>query len=95
MAANCQVLYLTVIFCQYVLAQVSIAVLQSVPDAVHAIGPQTIHELVLPLVTALCNRLVLLVNENGLDAGRTELYAEHGLSALYKFFGRHLFGVQV
>ena len=52
-----------------VAAKVCIAILNAVPDGFSAIGPESIDELVLPLVTALCDGLVLLVDEDGLDAG--------------------------
>jgi hypothetical protein len=63
-----------------VAAKVCIAVLDAVPDGFGAIGPESIDELVLPLVTALCDGLVLLVDEYGLDAGRAELDAEDGFA---------------
>ena len=52
-----------------ILAEVGIAVLQSLPDILDSVGPQTVNELVFPLVRALCYRLVLLVDEYSLDAG--------------------------
>lgn len=69
---------------------VGVAVLQTVPDAVDAVGPEAVNELVLPLVTTLCYRLVLLVDEDSLDAGRAELDTEHSLTSDDSFFCSHI-----
>ena len=41
-ANGCQCLYLAVVLLANILAQVCIAVLQSVPDGINAIGPETV-----------------------------------------------------
>ena len=69
-----QNLYLSVILLAYVGAKVGVAVLQSVQNGFDAVGPEAVDELVLPFVAALGYRLVLLVDENGLDAGGAEFY---------------------
>ena len=70
-----------VVLSLHVLAKVGIAVLQSVPDSFDAVGPESVDELVLPLVRTLCDGLVLLVDEDGLDAGRAKLDTENGFTA--------------
>ena len=75
-----QCLNLAVVLLHHVLAQVGVAVLQAVPDGFGRVGPQTVDELVLPLVTPLGDGLVLLVDEHGLDAGGTKLYTENGFA---------------
>ena len=62
-----------------VLAQVGIAVLQSVPNGIEVIGPQSVDQSVLPFVTSLCNGSVLAVNKDSLNAGRAKLNTEDGL----------------
>ena len=55
-------LYLAVVLLQNVLAKIGIAVLETVPHGLGAVGPKTVNELVLPLVTALGNGFILLVD---------------------------------
>jgi hypothetical protein len=68
-ADRSELLDFAVIFSLDILAKVSIAVFETVPDSFGAIGPKSVDELVFPLVTALCDRLVLLVDKDGLDTG--------------------------
>ena len=75
-----QGLNLAVILTVHVLAQVSVAVLQAVPDGLGGVGPQTVYQLVLPLVRALCDGFVVLVDEDGLDTGRAKLDTENGFT---------------
>ena len=82
-------LYLCIILLAYISAKVCIAVLNTMPNGFHAIGPETIHKLILPLVTALRNRLVLLIDEYSLDTGRAQLHAEHSSTLLNGFFCGH------
>ena len=84
-------LNLAVILCKNVLAEFGVAILQSVPYSLYAIGPQSVNELVFPLVATLCYRLVLLVDENGLYTCRSKLDTENGLTLLYGFFCGHIF----
>ena len=49
-ADGCQGLDLAVVLLLYVLAQFGIAVLQTVPYSLGRVGPQTIYQLVFPLV---------------------------------------------
>ena len=93
-ADGCKLFNLTVILGDDVLAEICVAVLEPVPDAVHIVGPQTVHKLVLPLVAALRDRLVLSVDEHRLDSGGTELYAEYGLARYDSFFCCHLYGFE-
>ena len=79
--ANCsQVLNLYLVLLEHVLAQVSVAVLQTEPDALHAVCPQPVYKLILPGMTTLGNRLVFRIYEHSLDTGRTKLDTENGLS---------------
>jgi len=66
-----------------VFAQGGIAVLKTFPDGLDAIGPQTIDELVLPGVTALCDGLVVFVNQHSLDTCGSEFNAQHGTTGFY------------
>ena len=75
-----EMLDLHVIALADIVAQVSVAVLQAEPDGFVAVGPKAVHELVFPLVAALCDRNVILVHQHRLDAGGTELDAEDGFS---------------
>ena len=81
--------YLAVILVENVLAEVGVAVLKAIPDGFHTIGPDTVYELVLPLMTALGNGLVLLVDEHGLDSGRPKFDAENGFARFYCLFCVH------
>ena len=54
--------------------------MKSIPDTVDAVGPESVNELVFPLVATLCYWLVLLIDENGFDAGRAILDTENGLT---------------
>ena len=82
-------LYIAVVLGKHFLAQVGIAVLESIPYSFHAIRPKTIDKLVFPLVAALSYRFVLLVDENCLDTGRAKLDTENGLTLLDSFFCCH------
>ena len=63
-----------------IVAEVGIAALQAKPDGLVAVGPEAVDKLVFPLVAALGDRNVVLVNQYRLDAGGAELDAEYGLS---------------
>ena len=54
------------------------------------VGPKSVNQLVFPCVGALCNRLVLRVDENGLDAGRAKLDTENGFTCFYNLFWCHI-----
>ncbi len=69
--------------------QIGIAVLQTVPDGLDAVGPQTVDKLVFPFVTPLGYGVVILIDEHGLDAGRPEFDAENGFALLNGGFGVH------
>ena len=87
----CEDFYFCNILFEYVCTQVGVAVLKSIPYSLYAVCPQSVHELVFPVVTALCYRLVLLIYEDSLDAGRAKLDAEDGFSLLDSFFCCHFF----
>ena len=87
----CEDFYFCIILFEYVCTQVGVAVLKSIPYSLYAVCPQSVHELVFPVVTALCYRLVLLIYEDSLDAGRAKLDAEDGFSLLDSFFCCHFF----
>ena len=55
-----------------ILAKRGIAVLKSFPNSLNAIRPKSVDKLVLPRVTALCDWLVLFVNQHSLDACGSE-----------------------
>ena len=74
---------------EYILAQVSIAILQTIPDSLGGIGPEAVDKLVLPCVATLSDGFLLLVNQHGLDARRAELDAKYGLAFLYCLFCGH------
>ena len=80
-------LYGRAVLLLHVGTEVGVAVLQAVPHGVEAVGPEAVDELVLPRVAALCDGLVLPVDENCLDAGGAELDAEDGASGFYGGFG--------
>ena len=61
-------------------AQIGVAILQSGPDGIDAVSPQSVHELVFPFVAALGYRLVFPVDEDGFDAGGAELNAQNGFA---------------
>ena len=66
--------------------------LKSLFHFIKTIGPHPVYEAVLPVEAALGDRLVALVDEDRLDAGRAELDAEDRLSVGDKGFclGVHL-----
>ena len=57
-----------------------VAVLQAEPEGLLAVGPEAVHELVLPLVGALGDGFVLLIDQDGLDTGGSELDAQDGFA---------------
>ena len=63
-----------------VFAEVGVALLQAEPDGLLAIGPQAVHELVFPLVAALGDGTVVLVDQHRLDTGGAELDAQDRFS---------------
>ena len=75
-----EVLDLHVILLADVGTEVGVALLEAEPDDLLAVGPETVHELVLPLVTALGDGDMVLIDQDGLDAGGAELDAEDGPS---------------
>ena len=78
-----------IVLLEHILAEISIAVLQAIPDGLGAIGPESVDQLVFPGVTALGDGFVLLVDEDGLDTGRAKLDTENGLTLLDGFFCCH------
>ena len=86
-------LNLGVVLCQHVLAKVGVAVLKTEPNGFGGVGPQTVHKLILPCVGALGYGLVLLIDENSLDAGRAKLDTENGFTCNDGFFCAHITSV--
>ena len=78
-----------IVLLEHILAEISIAVLQTIPDGLGAIGPESVDQLVFPGVTALGDGFVLLVDEDGLDTGRAKLDTENGFTLLDGFFCCH------
>ena len=68
-ADGCEVFDLNAVLFHHVGAQAGVAVLQAVPDGFDAVCPQAVDQLVLPLVTALCDGLIIFIDEHGLDTG--------------------------
>jgi hypothetical protein len=54
--------------------------MEAEPDDLLAVGPQAVHELVFPLVAALGDGIVVLVDQHRLDAGGAELDAQDRFS---------------
>ena len=77
---GCKGFYLAVVLLLHILAEFGIAVLESIPDGFYGVGPETVNQLILPFVRALCDGLIVLVDEDGLDAGRAKLDTENGLT---------------
>ena len=69
-----------VVLSLHVLAKVGVAILQTCPNSFDAVSPKTIHQLVFPLVATLCDRLVLVVDQDSLDSGRAKLDTENGFT---------------
>ena len=63
--------------------------LQALPDGFQAVGPKAALELVLPLVAALGNGIMLLIHQDGLDAGTAEFDAQDGFSGFDNGTGIH------
>ena len=61
------------VFTQNIFCHILIAGLETFPDFLQAVCPDTIHILILPSVTAGCDGLVLIINQNCLDPCGTEL----------------------
>ena len=61
--------YLCVVVLAHIGAEIGIAILQAIPDGLGAVGPQSVHHLVFPLVAALGYRAVIVVGEDCLYAG--------------------------
>ena len=77
-ADGAEALDLHVVLLADVGAEVGVALLEAEPDELLAVGPQAVHELVFPLVAALGDGDVVLIDQDGLDAGGAELDAENG-----------------
>ena len=75
-----QLLDFAVVLSLHVLAEVSVAILQTFPDGVDAVSPEAINQLVFPLKATLCDRVVVGVNQDSLDSGRAKLDTENGLT---------------
>ena len=88
---GCQRLYLAVVLLLYVFAQLGVAILQTVPDGFGRVSPKTVDELVLPLVTALSDGFVVLVDKYGLNTRGTELDSQNGFSSLDCLLCGHCF----
>ena len=57
-----QLLDFAIVLCLHVLAEVSVAILQTFPDGFDAVSPQAINQLVFPLKATLCDRVVIGVD---------------------------------
>ena len=66
-------------FLTHVAAKIGKAGLQAAVDLVERIGPHPVDQAVFPAVTAGGDRFMLAIEQDGLDAGRAELDAEHSL----------------
>ena len=77
-ADGAEALDLHVVLLADVGAEVGVALLEAEPDEFLAVGPEAVHELVFPLVAALGDGDVVLIDQDGLDAGGAELDAEDG-----------------
>ncbi len=75
-----EMLDLDVVAGLHVGAEGGVAVLQAEPEGFLAVGPETVHELVFPLMGALGDGIVVLIDQDGLDAGGSELDAQDGFS---------------
>ena len=85
-----QRLYLAVVLLLHILAQFSVAVLQTVPYGLGGVSPKSVYQLVFPLVRTLCNGLVVLIDEDGLDSCGTKLDSQYGFASLDSLFCSHL-----
>ena len=63
-----QVMDLYAVFLENILAQVGIAVLQSSPDCLQTVCPQSVYQLVFPLVTALRNGVIVFIDQDAFDS---------------------------
>ena len=87
---GCQVLNLYVILIAYIGTEIGIAVLQAVPYSLVAVGPQTVHKLVLPGMTTLGYRSLVLINQYRLDTCTAEFYTQNGATGFYSFTCVHI-----
>ena len=78
-----QVLNLNVILIAYIGTQIGIAVLQTVPDGLIAVCPQTLYKLVLPGMTTLGYRSLVLINQHSLDTCAAEFDSQDGAAGFY------------
>ena len=69
----------------HILRQIAVAIRQSLPDILLRIGPDAVVQPVLPLMTPLRDRLIVLSDQHRLDAGRSEFNAENSPAALNQF----------
>jgi hypothetical protein len=74
---------------QNIFFQVAERILNTRPDIIQVIGPDSINEGVFPVVSARGDRLIVLVDENRFNSCRTQLYPQCGLSCLNLFFNIH------
>ena len=61
----------------YVLAQVTVAILQSTPDVVDAVSPQAVNQLVLPTVAALCYGFIVGCYQHSFYSCRTQFDSKY------------------
>ena len=70
------------VFVLYILCHLAVAVPKTVPDHIQAVRPDSVDQLILPVVRTGCDRLMCLVHQHCLDSGRAELDTEHRLPTL-------------
>ncbi len=68
----------------HILRKFRIAILQSRPNIIQAVCPNSIFQPVFPVMAAGCDRLILFPDQNCLDPRRAKLNAQRRLSALYR-----------
>ena len=72
-------------------AEVLVTILQTLPNQVYAVCPEAVNLLVFPAERALGDRIVFVVDEDGLYAGGAKLDTEDGLAGFYYLFCTHFF----
>ena len=69
----------------HVRSQLRVSVLQTAPDGLKTVSPDTVHQLVLPGVIPLGNNLIPVVYQHCLDAGGAQLNPKGG-AAVHNIF---------
>ena len=72
----CKFCKLHIIFCFYIFHKILVTSLKTILDFLHAVCPDVVYKLILPVITSGCDRIIFVIYQNCFDSGRSELYSK-------------------